>query len=308
MSVELMDLKSIHEFVVLADIKNFARAADILYTTQATLSRHIISLEKELGKPLFNRTTRKVELTDFGLSFLPFAKCFVQTWEECEAYLLTESRHDEDRVVIGISGPILDDIAIKSIFSKFCLSNPDCNLEITQDDEEEQLLNRLRRKELDMAILREPVSISDSFRRFTISPEEALCVLLPKDHPLANANSVLLDDLKDEYFLPPPSRTHTYRLVVERCRHIGFEPKIRTTLRDRETIVSMASNGIGIPVLSYKPAIAVASDAVFVVKIYPPIHQTVNIVYPKLSKLSRAPMQLLDFFEKNSDALARESF
>jgi len=293
-----MDLKSIHEFVVLSDIKNYARASDILYTTQATLSRHIISLEKELGKSLFSRTTRKVELTEFGLSFLPFAKCFVQTWEECKAYLLTESRPTENRVVVGISGPILDDKAIKNIFNKFCMSNPDCNLEITQDDEEAELLNKLRQKEFDMAVLREPTSISDSFQRFAISPEEALCVLLSKDHPYANANSVLLDDLKDAYFLPPPSCTNTYKLFVERCRHIGFEPKIRTTLRDKETIVSMASNGIGIPVLSYKPAMAAASDTVFVVKIYPPIKQTVNLVYPKLSKLSRAPMQLLEFFRE----------
>ena len=46
-----MDLQHIREFVTLERICNYTRAADALYTTEATLSRHIRALEKELGQP-----------------------------------------------------------------------------------------------------------------------------------------------------------------------------------------------------------------------------------------------------------------
>ena len=63
----------IREFVFLANINNFQEAADALYISQSTLSRHIQSLENELQNKLFDRTTRSVQLSEFGKFFLPYA-------------------------------------------------------------------------------------------------------------------------------------------------------------------------------------------------------------------------------------------
>lgn len=69
-----MDLNYIKEFVLLANINNFQEAADSLYISQSTLSRHIQTLEKELQNKLFDRTTRTVRLSEFGRFFLPYAQ------------------------------------------------------------------------------------------------------------------------------------------------------------------------------------------------------------------------------------------
>mgnify|MGYP000270200484 CR=1 FL=1 len=69
-----MELSYIREFVVLAETGNYLEAADALFIAQSSLSRHIKSIELDLGSPLFDRTTRKVVLNGFGQAFLPYAK------------------------------------------------------------------------------------------------------------------------------------------------------------------------------------------------------------------------------------------
>jgi DNA-binding transcriptional LysR family regulator len=58
-----MEIDYWREFVVLAQTCNFQETAEILYSSQSTLSKHIQCIEAELGIPLFDRTTRKVKLS-----------------------------------------------------------------------------------------------------------------------------------------------------------------------------------------------------------------------------------------------------
>ena len=69
-----MNTENLKEFIVLAETKNFWEASERLYMNQSTLSKHIKSLENDLGVALFTRTTRRVELTNYGEIFLPYAK------------------------------------------------------------------------------------------------------------------------------------------------------------------------------------------------------------------------------------------
>ena len=82
-----MELSYIREFVVLAETGNYLEAADALFIAQSSLSRHIKSIELDLGSPLFDRTTRKVVLNGFGQAFLPYAKKMVEIQEEYENVL-----------------------------------------------------------------------------------------------------------------------------------------------------------------------------------------------------------------------------
>ena len=80
-----MTVENMREFVVLAEERNYLVAADILYSTQATLSRHIIAMEEELGFTLFNRSTKKIELTQEGSRFLLYARNAIRIQEAYKA-------------------------------------------------------------------------------------------------------------------------------------------------------------------------------------------------------------------------------
>lgn len=68
-----MDFRQLEAFVNVARYKNFSRAGKALYLSQPTISLHISNLEKELSTPLFDRTSKEVNLTPAGVEFLNYA-------------------------------------------------------------------------------------------------------------------------------------------------------------------------------------------------------------------------------------------
>lgn len=68
-----MDLRQLRYFVLLADERSFTRAAARLHITQSTLSHGIRQMEEEIGRPLFERTSRRVVITDVGETLLASA-------------------------------------------------------------------------------------------------------------------------------------------------------------------------------------------------------------------------------------------
>ena len=77
-----MKIQSLREFIALSEVKNFNQAAERVFLSQPTLSRHIKELEDELGVSLFSRSTRHVYLTEFGEFFLPYARLIVKAETE----------------------------------------------------------------------------------------------------------------------------------------------------------------------------------------------------------------------------------
>ena len=77
-----MSIDELKIFVTVAQTLNFTQAAEQLHFSQPTLSRHISDLEEELGRELLTRTTRKVELTEFGRHFLVEARRLLKSYNQ----------------------------------------------------------------------------------------------------------------------------------------------------------------------------------------------------------------------------------
>ena len=77
-----MDLKSLRYFVEIARQKSFTAAAEKLFVTQPTLSRQIADLEDELGHKLFDRSTRRIELTEKGIYLFRQAQAILSLVEK----------------------------------------------------------------------------------------------------------------------------------------------------------------------------------------------------------------------------------
>ena len=80
----MLELRLLHQALILARHRNFARAAEALHLTQPALSRSIASLESALGERLFDRTRQGVEPTSFGRMLLARAQPLVDDANELE--------------------------------------------------------------------------------------------------------------------------------------------------------------------------------------------------------------------------------
>lgn len=69
-----VDLRRLRYFAAVAEELSFSRAADRLGLSQQALSRQVRHLEDQVGRSLFFRTTRRVELTAAGRALLPKAQ------------------------------------------------------------------------------------------------------------------------------------------------------------------------------------------------------------------------------------------
>lgn len=69
-----MELRHLRYFITVAQEQSFTRAAEKLFTAQPSLSQQIKDLEQEVGVNLFERSSRKIQLTDEGKAFLIYAE------------------------------------------------------------------------------------------------------------------------------------------------------------------------------------------------------------------------------------------
>src|SRR6516164_1283553 len=101
-----MNLQQLRYARAVADCGSFVEAANRCAVTQPTLSNGVAQLEQELGRRLFDRTTRSVQLTEFGQLILPSIVDVLNAQEALLAKARNLTRPERSLVRIGVS-PIL---------------------------------------------------------------------------------------------------------------------------------------------------------------------------------------------------------
>lgn len=68
-----MTFEELNTFITLTQTRSFSRTAELLFTSQSTVSFRIKKIEAQIGRTLFERNTRSIELTPAGEDFLFYA-------------------------------------------------------------------------------------------------------------------------------------------------------------------------------------------------------------------------------------------
>ncbi len=275
-----MELEYVKEFVTLADTQNYLKAADQLFIAQSALSRHIQALEKELGVQLFNRTTRSIQLTEYGIIFLPYAKELLRIQHEFKTVLYNNMNNISGTIRIGCL-PVTAPYHIPDILAKFQKENKNFQIELTKNDSLEQL----RDQTVDFVFVRD-IGPQDPDIVYLPFDSDSLAVLLPLDHPLASCSHVSLSQLKDECFLFLPKNTKMSNLCISACQQAGFEPRISYSGPSAENIVALAREHVGVGILSKKPLKTIDTSQIAIVDIEPSIITPISLCYLKKAKLS----------------------
>lgn len=291
-----MDIERCREFVVLAQTRNFLEASEQLFISQSSLSKHIKSLEKELGVTLLNRSTRRVELSPEGRVFLPFAERIARINFELEAALFNQGENERSVVNIG-SIPVMVPYGITDVLAHFEHENINARIQLFEN-EAAVLKEMLRKGSVELAFLRsnEESAAADAEEFGTVLfTEDALCAVLPKNHACAGLDRINLGMLANDEFLLLPRGSLMDNLIMEACSEEGFVPDVRYRGSRAENIIDLVGKGMGVSLLMRKPAAYLATDDVRLVDVDPTITTQIKVYYRKNADLSPAAKRLLEF-------------
>ncbi|WP_207233477.1 LysR family transcriptional regulator [Salinicola tamaricis] len=130
-----MDLNLLTLFITVAQTGNFRAAADRLGVTRSAVSQGVQRLERHLGRPLFQRTTRSVRLTQEGEQFL--AAISVPFDELHSAIESARDREASPRGQLRITATSIAERFLSGpLIARFAEAYPDITLDVTVSDEE----------------------------------------------------------------------------------------------------------------------------------------------------------------------------
>lgn len=288
-----MEINYINEFLTLVEMGNYLEAADALYLSQSTLSRHIQSIENDLGVQLFNRTTRKVELNDFGRTFLPYARKIQELKSDYTKALTCQIKNHKTTITIG-SVPTMTQYHITDVLSRFQNENPDFTLNIISADTSE-LKKMLLENTCDFAFIRSHGNSANDLETLPYFVDHMVAIF-PHNHPLANSVSVSLNQLKTESFLFLPKGSLMYSLAMSACESAGFAPNVAFTGHRAENIVDLVGRGMGIGLLTKQPLTFIDTSNVTIVDVVPQFTASISLAYKSEPSLSVTAKQFLKFY------------
>lgn len=143
-----MELYLLRYFMAVVETGSFTRAARNENVTQPTLSAGIRKLEEGVGRPLFERSNKRVFLTDAGTRFLNHAKAILHEVNLAKDNMRISGRQQVLRIGTLIT---LSEWRISGLLSQFTSKYPDFEIEVI-DGTERELSNRLEDRSLDYAL------------------------------------------------------------------------------------------------------------------------------------------------------------
>lgn len=243
-----MDTRKLTAFVAVAEELHFGHAAKRLHISQPPLSLLIRNLEAELGARLFQRTSRKVELTAPGRVLLEEARTVLASVERA-ARRTSEAGHGiTGTLTIGFITPMIY-AGLPEVLRTFRSRYPNVRLELREAMSDVQVA-ALEASTLSLGLVAAPLA-NDTLVH-TVVNRERLVAALPQRHPLAKSSRAIpLRLLAEEPFVlfPRPSAPGLFDAITGFCRSAGFTPRIDQEAVQSQTIVSLVAAGLGVAIV-----------------------------------------------------------
>lgn len=241
-----MELRQLEYFVAVADETSFTRAAARCRIAQSALSTSIRALERELGAPLFLRTTRRVALTEPGRALLAEARRTLTAAEAARA------------AVAGVRGLLRGSLAVGGIrtrglldqaelLARFRRAHPEVEIRYVLDSSA-ALVEQVRSGRLDLAFVCTPPGLPPDLTMTTLFTR-SMVLACRTDHPLVDQPAVSRADLAretligaSESMIPSAAMERAFSINASR-RRVPFH------VDDVVAVLDFVAQGLGVALL-----------------------------------------------------------
>lgn len=245
-----MDFRQFRYFVTVAEELHMARAAERLGIAQPALSQQIKVIEQQIGTQLFDRSNRRLTLTETGEAFLEGARRALEQANFALSVARGIACGEAGQIRIGYVGSAMVHRDFPRFLADFRADFPNVELTFRVMTVAEQVAALLA-SEIDVAVVRDAVPDAPRTLLARRLVGERLIVALPEGHAAAARDAVDLADLASEAFLFPsdPPGYGLTQSILDVCQTAGFQPRIDMRVLDLCSIVGMVVAGCGVAVL-----------------------------------------------------------
>ncbi|WP_165173440.1 LysR family transcriptional regulator [Adlercreutzia sp. ZJ242] len=242
-----MEIGDLREFIVLAEELNYTTAADRLFLSRSSLTKHIQAVESELGVQLFERNNRSVSLTPAGRAFLQRARAVLFAYHEAVEAARSAAAEDVEKLKVGYLFATAGEI-----FPQICAdfgTQSNVRLEL-RSMEVEEIWRGVTKGEIDLGLT---IGMADGIPHkcnYVELLEDRFGIVVTAAHPYARRESLTYDDLRGmSLFGPHPRYLPLNERIISRYLSAhGGDLEVAPEIRDIGSIC---------------PALAMGADAVF---------------------------------------------
>lgn len=239
-----MDFNQLSIFLAVAEELHFGRAAQRLHMAQPPVSRAVAQLEKSLGAKLFERSTRRVELTAAGVELLASTRKILE--------LVQDARTNVKAAVEGAVGHV--DIVFAGVSTHRLVgalsrglrqAYPGIGTAFHSQGFAQDALDRLLTREVDIGLGRWdflPPEVESCVVR-----DESLVLAVPRTHPLADAKAIPFKALATARFVElTDTKSVLHDRLIRLAHAANFEPNIVQRAPDTWTALALVAAEIGV--------------------------------------------------------------
>lgn len=237
-----MDIEKYRTFVTAAGCASFADAAEKLFLSTPTVTKHICALEREMGVFLFERQPHGVRLTEAGQARIELARQIVDSYDAL-------AMMNANRSLQLYSIPCLEKTGVPRYLIGFAAVRPEISVSVTERHGT-IVLDDLLNNRCELAFLGKPYANHSDLESVELFNEK-LCVALPETHRLAGEARISLRQLEDDGFIFMHKDSGLYRFYEECCLSCGFKPKVKVVCSREDSILSYVGSGMGVAFFSF---------------------------------------------------------
>jgi DNA-binding transcriptional LysR family regulator len=292
-------LRQLYAFKAVADVGTFTAAAQRLKVAQPALSLNIRDLEGELGAKLFDRTTRRVELTAAGREFLQSVDQLIVDLERAVQNARDLADRKRGRLVVA-APPLLAALIVPGAVADYKKRFPSIEVSVV-DAQTNVIVDKVRSGEADCGI--GTFAEAEEGVRREILFEDALMAWCPAQSPCAGSSRLAWKDLPPNQLIAMTRDSRIRFLVDQAYQSIGQAVRPAYEVSHMTTAIMMVEAGLGVAVLpAYVWGFARVFNVVSKVLCEPEVRREVAIIQASGKSLSPAAEAFLTHLGRRARA------
>ena len=276
------DIGDLRAFLAVSDLGSFRSAAEILHLSRSALSRRVDKLEDALGVELFTRTTRKIELTTIGRTFVHRARNVILELESALIGIKDVAEQLSGEVTLACV-PSAVGYFLPSVLDEYRKNYPKIRIRVL-DESSSNVLMAVTRGDADFGVTYIGTQEADIFFQPLI--EEAFVLACPASHPLSKRKKVTWKDIGEHGYITLAQGSGNRFLIDQALAQSEERPRWFYEVNHVPALVSLVSSGLGVGVV---PRMALPPDGQEGLVAIPITNPMVN---RKLGLISRRGRQL----------------